>query len=31
VMSIENGTWLASDLASGTGAAASIFAAKPNC
>jgi hypothetical protein len=31
VMTIENGTWLASDLASGTGAAASIFSAKPNC
>ena len=31
VMSIESGTWLASDLASGKGAAASIFAAKPNC
>jgi hypothetical protein len=31
VMTIEGGTWLASDLASGTGAAASIFSAKPNC
>ena|SRR5438132_1526322 len=31
VMAQENGTWLASDLASGSGAAASIFSAKPNC
>jgi hypothetical protein len=31
VMTIENGTWLASDLASGSGPAASIFSAKPNC
>jgi hypothetical protein len=30
-MTIENGTWLASDLASGTGPSASIFSAKPNC
>lgn len=30
-MTKENGTWLASDLASGSGAAASIFSAKPNC
>jgi len=31
VMTIENGTWLASDLASGTGSAASIFSASPTC
>jgi hypothetical protein len=31
VMTKENGTWLASDLASGTGPAASIFSANPNC
>ncbi len=31
VMTKENGTWLASDLASGTGPAASIFSTKPNC
>jgi len=31
VMTTEGGNWLASDLASGTGAAASIFSAKPNC
>jgi hypothetical protein len=31
VMTMQNGTWLASDLASGTGPAASIFSAKPNC
>ena len=31
VMTLEGGKWLASDLASGTGANASIFAAKPNC
>jgi hypothetical protein len=31
VMTNENGTWLASDLVSGTGPAASIFSAKPNC
>jgi hypothetical protein len=31
VMTDENGSWLATDLASGTGAAASIFSAKPNC
>lgn len=30
-MTNENGTWLASDLASGTGDSASIFSAKPNC
>jgi hypothetical protein len=30
-MTNESGTWLASDLASGTGPAASIFSAKPNC
>jgi hypothetical protein len=30
-MTLENGLWLASDLASGTGPAASIFSAKPNC
>jgi len=31
VMTTENATWLASDLASGAGLAASIFSAKPNC
>jgi hypothetical protein len=31
VMTIENGMWLASDLASGTGPSASIFSAMPNC
>jgi hypothetical protein len=31
VMSEANHTWLASDLASGTGPSASIFSAKPNC
>jgi hypothetical protein len=31
VMSLEGDAWLASDLASGTGPAASIFSAKPNC
>ena len=30
-MTNESGTWLASDLASGTGPSASIFSAKPNC
>lgn len=30
-MTFENGLWLASDLASGTGPAASIFSAKPDC
>jgi hypothetical protein len=30
-VTVENGTWLATDLASGTGPAASIFSAKPNC
>jgi hypothetical protein len=30
-MAKQNGTWLATDLASGTGPAASIFSAKPNC
>ena len=30
-MTNESGTWLASDLASGTGPAASIFSTKPNC
>ncbi len=30
-MTLENGLWLASDLASGTGPAASIFSAKPDC
>lgn len=30
-MTLENGTWLATDLASGTGPAASIFSDKPNC
>jgi hypothetical protein len=27
----QDGTWLVTDLASGTGPAASIFSAKPNC
>jgi len=31
VMTETNGTWLASDLASGTGPSASIFSAKPSC
>jgi hypothetical protein len=31
VMAQEQGTWLATDLASGNGPAASIFSAKPNC
>jgi hypothetical protein len=31
VMTNENGTWLATDLASGTGPGASIFSASPNC
>jgi hypothetical protein len=31
VMTDENGTWLATDLASGTGPDASIFSASPNC
>lgn len=31
VMTNQNGTWLATDLASGTGPSASIFSAKPNC
>lgn len=31
VMDLEGGKWLASDLASGSGANASIFSAKPNC
>jgi hypothetical protein len=30
-MTHVNGTWLASDLASGTGPSASIFSVKPNC
>jgi hypothetical protein len=30
-MTSENGTWLASDLASGSGDAASVFSATPNC
>jgi hypothetical protein len=30
-MTSMNGTWLATDLASGTGPSASIFSAKPNC
>lgn len=30
-MTFENGTWLATDLASGTGPSASIFSDKPNC
>ena len=31
VMSLEGDAWLASDLSSGTGPAASIFSTKPNC
>jgi hypothetical protein len=31
VMTNTNGTWLATDLGSGTGPSASIFSAKPNC
>jgi hypothetical protein len=31
VMTRRNGTWLATDLASGSGPSASIFAAKPHC
>jgi len=31
VMAQEQGTWLATDLASGNGPAASLFSAKPNC
>ena len=31
VMTVESGKWLASDLASGTGANASIFSPKPDC
>jgi hypothetical protein len=31
VMTKGNDTWLATDLASGTGPSASIFSAKPNC
>lgn len=30
-MTRENGRWVASDLASGTGPAASMFSARPNC
>jgi hypothetical protein len=30
-MTGQSGTWLASDLASGTGSSASIFSDKPNC
>ena len=30
-MTQEGGAWLATDLASGTGASASIFSARPNC
>jgi hypothetical protein len=30
-MTLENGLWLATDLASGSGASASIFSTKPNC
>jgi hypothetical protein len=30
-MTKQNGTWLASDLASGAGPAASIFSTNPNC
>jgi hypothetical protein len=30
-MTRENGQWLATDLASGTGPNASLFSAKPNC
>jgi len=31
VMTDQHGVWLASDLASGTGPAASIFSTNPNC
>ena len=31
VMAQEQGTWLATDLASGNGPTASLFSAKPNC
>jgi hypothetical protein len=31
LMAKEGDTWLASDLSSGTGPAASIFSVKPNC
>jgi len=31
VMTDQNGTWLATDLASGTGSSASIFSAQPSC
>jgi hypothetical protein len=31
VMTEQNGTWLATDLASGTGASASIFSPQPSC
>ncbi len=31
VMAQQQGTWLASNLASGSGPAASLFSAKPNC
>jgi hypothetical protein len=31
VMTNQGGTWLASDLASGTGPSASIFSVRPNC
>ena len=31
VMTHRNGVWLATDLASGTGPSASIFATKPHC
>jgi len=30
-MTLDNGTWLATDLASGSGPTASVFSAKPNC
>jgi hypothetical protein len=30
-MTLENGRWVATDLASGTGHEASMFSAKPNC
>jgi hypothetical protein len=30
-MTLDNGVWRATDLASGAGPAASIFSAKPNC
>jgi hypothetical protein len=30
-MTLENNTWLATNLASGTGTSASIFSDKPNC